>query len=245
MRSNTAIVTGASRGLGREIAIKLAKSGYDLGLSCRSNTKSLENTAFLCRQAGAQVIQRTCDVRSPLEIEDFFNEFVATYNNIGLLINNAGMSSSKPVTALTPEEFSEVIETNLTGAGNCIKSAARPMMKQRSGSIINIGSLSALSGIGGGSAYSASKCGLIGLTRSAAAELGKFNVQVNIVLPGYLPTRMTDKLTPARKSELVDQNLLGRPSTFEEVCNFIINLANMKNVSGQLFNLDSRLHPWS
>ena len=245
MRSNTAIVTGASRGLGREIAITLAKSGYDLGLICRSDTKSLEQTGSLCREAGAQVIQRACDVRSSSEIENFFNELIGTYDRINLLINNAGMSSSKPVAALTPAEFNEVIETNLTGAANCIRSAARAMMKQRSGGIINIGSLSALSGIGGGSAYSASKCGLVGLTSSAAAELGRFNVQVNMVLPGYLPTGMTQKLTPARRSELIDQNLLGRGSTFAEVCGFIVHLANMKNVSGQLFNLDSRQHPWS
>ena len=245
MRSNTAIVTGASRGLGREIAVTLAKSGYDVGLICRSDTKSLDQTGCLCREAGAEVIQRVCDVGSVLEIKDFFNEFIGVYNNIDLLINNAGISCSKPVAAMAPEDFNEVIETNLTGARNCIKSAARPMMKVRSGSIINIGSLSALSGIGGGSAYSASKCGLAGLTRSAAAELGRFNVQVNMVLPGYLATDMTEKQTPARKSELVERNLLGRGSTFEEVCNFIIHLAEMKNVSGQLFNLDSRLHSWS
>lgn len=245
MGSKTAIVTGASRGLGKEIAIALAKSGYDLGLICRSDTKSLEQTAGLCREKGAKVLNEACDIRSFVEIESFFKKFIETFNNISLLVNNAGISISKPAVSITPEEFKDVIDTNLTGARNCIKAVARKMMKQRQGTIINIGSLSALSGISGGSAYSASKCGLVGLTKSAAAELGRFNVTVNMVLPGYLPTDLTGELTPARESELIGQNVLGRASTFEEVCSFMIQLSEMENVSGQIFNLDSRPCPWS
>jgi len=244
MSPKTAIITGASRGLGSRIALAAADSGYDLGLICLSDMSSLEQTASACRQSGVRILYQACDVRSLPDIERFFNRIVAEFGHIDLLINNAALSSSKLVAGMSPDEFNALIETNLTGVRNCIKTAARHMMKRRSGHIINIGSLSALAGIAGGSAYSASKCALAGLTQTTAAELGRFNVKVNLVMPGYMPTDMTQGLSDDKKTTLAGANLLGRPSTFSEICAFILHLADMHNVSGQIFNLDSRIRPW-
>jgi 3-oxoacyl-[acyl-carrier protein] reductase len=166
---------------------------------------------------------------------------VKEWGKIDLWINNAGMTHDCRVDRMQPEEWEEVITTNLHGAFYGIQEAARVMAHQMKGHIINVSSLVGFRGVAGQAAYTASKAGLIGLTKSAARELGQFNIQVNAVLPGYLPTPMTRKLSQKRRLQIIEENALGRTSDFDEVSQFIHHLSLMQNVSGQVFNLDSRI----
>ncbi len=245
MAALTAMITGASRGLGRELALQFARNGFNLCLLCRSNLASLEKTAVECRKSNVDVLCQKCDIRDSKAVEDFVREAVTAFSTVDVLINNAGVAHYQLLSRLSDEKLDDVIATNLTGQKNCIRAAAKQMMKQRRGHIVNIGSFSAATGICGGAAYSASKCALVGLTQSAAAELGRFDVKVNMVMPGYLSTDMTKKMRTALSEAIVQKNLLGRSTDFDEVCRFVLHLAQMHNVSGQVFNLDSRIRPWS
>jgi len=245
MAAPTALITGCSRGLGRELALQFACSGFNLALICRSDLTSLKETARQCLKSNVETLYRKCDVRDSKAVENFVRDAAEKFDTLDVLINNAGVAHSELLNRITDEQFDRLIGTNLTGQMNCIRAAAKKMMKQRSGHIVNIGSLSATEGVRGAAAYSASKCALIGLTQSAAAELGRFNIKVNMVMPGYLLTDMTAEMTTGRLEAITRQNLLGRPSDFDEVCRFILHLVQMQNVSGQTFNLDSRIRPWS
>jgi len=242
---STVVITGASRGLGKELAIAFARKGFNLGLVSRSDSSGLEATTCECLKSDVKVLHRLCDVGDTKKVEEFVRDVLNKNDTLDLLINNAGIAHYELLNRTSNGKFDEVIKTNLTGQMNCIRAAAKYMMKQRTGHIINIGSLSAIRGIRGGSAYSASKRGLVGLTQSAAAEFGRFDIKVNMVMPGYLPTEMTRGMTKEQVREMSGKNTLGHPSTFDEVCRFIVHLADMRNVSGQIFNLDSRISIWS
>ena len=244
MKKPTAIITGASKGLGAELAKEFAGNGYNLGLLCKSDIQALENIAKKCIERNAEVYYSLCDVTSPLAASDYVLSFIEKFGRLDVLINNAAIGEYTKLIDHTESGFTEVLDTNLTGSFNFIRAAAKNMMKNRNGHIINIGSLSALEGIYGAPAYSASKCALAGLTQSSSAELGRFNIRVNIVIPGYLPTEMTGGMSERRVQALTQNTHLGRPNTFDEVCRFVLHLAAMRNVSGQVFNLDSRPHRW-
>jgi 3-oxoacyl-[acyl-carrier protein] reductase len=166
---------------------------------------------------------------------------VKEWGKIDLWINNAGTAHDRLMDKTQPKEWEQVITTNLHGAFYGTQEAARVMIQEMQGHIINISSLVGFRGAAGQAAYAASKAGLIGLTKSAAKELGQFNILVNAVLPGYLPTPMTRKLSPKRGLQIIEENVLGRTSDFDEVSRFIYHLSLMQHVSGQVFNLDSRI----
>ncbi len=235
------VITGASGGLGREMAVLFSQRGDQIVLHYYSGQQQAEEIAAKIRAHGSQVIIHQADIRNRQAVQEMATSVVKEWGKIDLWINNAGMTHDRLMDRIQPEEWEQVITTNLHGAFYGIQEAASVMMQQMQGHIINISSLVGFRGAAGQAAYAASKAGLIGLTKSAARELGRFNILVNAVLPGYLPTPMTRKLLQKRGLQIIEENVLGRPSDFDEVSQFIYHLSLMQHVSGQVFNLDSRI----
>ena len=192
------------------------------------------------RETGAEVFspgREELDVRSSADAERYFKGF----ERIDVLINNAGITGDKLFAKMEEADWEAVVDTNLKGAFLCTRAAARRMMIERDGSIIQIGSYSALNPPIGQSAYAASKAGLIGLTKSLAKELGPRNIRVNCVLPGFLETRLTTDLSEEARSAALARHALGRFNTVEDAASFIVTLTRLSHVSGQIFQLDSRV----
>lgn len=167
------------------------------------------------------------------------------FGRIDCLVNNAGVTADSALATLSDDDWQRALDVNLKGAFLCSQAVSRLMASARSGHIINLSSWAARNGTRGQSNYAASKAGLIGLTQSLARELGSRNVRVNAVLPGVLPTGMTAMLTPDQFTDLSAANVLGRIGTLEEAARFIVFLAGLQHVSGQVFQLDSRIGSWT
>ena len=166
---------------------------------------------------------------------------IEQWGTVDVLVNNAGITRDGLAVRMSEQEWDDVLSTNLTGPFHCIRAVSRTMMRRRSGHIISLASLVGLQGRVGQANYSAAKAGLVGLTRSTAKELGGFNINVNAVLPGFLETEMGNAVSRSILDRIKAENALGRSSTQEEVAEFIYHLSCMHNVSGQVFNLDSRI----
>ena len=169
------------------------------------------------------------------------HDAVKRWGTVDVLINNAGITRDGLVLRMPEEDWDDVINTNLSGPFHCIRAASGIMTKQRRGHIISIASVVGVQGREGQANYSASKAGLIGLTKACAKEFGPWNINVNAVLPGYIPTDMGDTISDTVLERILKENALNRISDPKEVAEFIYHLSLMKNVSGQVFNLDSRI----
>lgn len=192
------------------------------------------------RESGAEVFspgRDELDVRSSADSERYFERF----ERIDVLVNNAGITGDKLFARLEEADWDTVLDTNLKGAFLCSRAAAKRMIKQRDGSIIQLGSYSALHPPIGQTAYAASKAGVIGLTKSLAKELGPRNIRVNCVLPGFLETRMTAALSEEVRTAALARHALGRFNTVEDAARFVRTLCSLTHVSGQVFQLDSRV----
>ena len=195
-----AVVTGGSRGIGRAVCIRLAKAGYDIALNYAGNAAAAEETAGVCREAGAAVLTVQADVSDPAGCDALIDAVKAQFGRVDVLVNNAGVTRDCLLMRLTEEDYDKVLDTNLKGAVFCCKAVSRLMMKQRYGRIINMSSVVGLRGNAGQVNYSASKAGLIGLTKSLAKELASRGVTVNAVAPGFVGTEMTDAMPEAAKA---------------------------------------------
>jgi len=185
--------------------------------------------------------RREMDVREEAQVEACF----ARLERLDVLIANAGLTRDAAVTALPAEDFNEVVNANLRGAFLCARAALKLMLRQRSGHIVLIGSRAARYGTRGQSAYAAAKAGLVGLAQSIAKEYGARNIRCNVVLPGFLETKMTAGLPDKRREEIRAEHALGRFNTAENSARAIAFLARLDNVSGQVFTLDSRIDRWT
>ncbi len=214
MSESVAIITGGAGDLAQGLSKILTESG------------------FLVKAPGRGEL----DVTSAESVQNYFDDI----GPLTLLINNAGITADGLFIRQKLEQRDHLIDTNLKGSHLCSQAAARIMMRQRDGHIINIGSYSALDPPAGQSAYAASKAGLIGLTKSYAKEFGKRNIRVNCVLPGFLETRMTANLSEAAKAAALEKHQLARFNTVEEAARFIHYLSTTHHISGQIFQLDSR-----
>ncbi len=183
----------------------------------------------------------TADLRKPEAVNEMFHTIQTEWGGIDVLINNAAINQNQLFHKLTVEEWENQLRLNLSGAFYCVRAAGEMMQNEEKGHIINIASFAAFTGRIGQSAYTASKRGLIALAQTAAKELGKENIQINTVCPGFLPTPMTATLSTEQQDRLIAENTLGRASTLDEVSEFIRMLSKMNHVSGQVFNLDSRI----
>lgn len=235
-----ALVTGASRGIGRAIAVALAKENMHVIVNYNGSKAAAEETERQIQEAGGTCECMQFSVADADATKEAIDTIVKKYERFDVLVNNAGITRDGLVMKMSEADFMDVIQTNLTGAFHTIKSASRQMMKQRSGKIINISSVSGVMGNAGQANYSSAKAGLIGLTKSMAKELCSRNINVNAVAPGFIETDMTDQLSDAVKEAGVKQIPLGRFGRPEDIANTVAFLASEKAdyITGQVICVD-------
>ena len=222
----TAIITGASKGIGAVIAKRLNELNYNLVLNYRSSTNSMEELINNFTNKETKNIVVKCDISNYEDARRLIDEAYSNFGTVDVLINNAGITKDNILPLMTEDEFDQVIDTNLKGTFNCCKHIARRMIKQKQGRIINISSVVGLAGNAGQVNYSASKAGVIGMTKSMARELGKKNILVNAVAPGFIKTEMTDKIPEDLKAEMMKNiplQRLGEPSDIADCVEFLIS----------------------
>lgn len=230
----TALVTGAARGIGQAIALQLAAEGADLAL-CDVQADWLADTAAMVRKLGRRAENYAMDVSNGVAVGEAVAKVLADFGRLDVLVNNAGITRDTLLVRMSEEDWDAVLDINLKGAFLVTKAVAKQMMKQRAGSIVNIASVVGIMGNAGQANYTASKAGLIALTRTMAKELGGRNVRVNAVAPGFIRTAMTDKLPPAAKEAMLRLVPLGRAGEPEDVAKAVVFLAsdNAAYVTGQ------------
>lgn len=244
MEKKIALVTGAGGGIGRAIAVALAKEGMNIAVHFNGNRENAEETARLCKELGAEVHLLQGDVAKESVCAELIEEVVKTFGNIDVLVNNAGITRDGLIARMKEEDFDAVIDTNLKGAFFLSKYAATVMMRKRYGRIVNITSVVGLSGNAGQANYSASKAGMIGMTKSLAKEFAKKNVLVNAVAPGFIKTKMTDVLSDKVKEAILGQIPVGFLGEAEEVGKAVAFLASEENryITGQVLSVDGGMH---
>lgn len=235
-----ALITGATRGIGKQIAITLAKQGYNIALNYRKENEELENTKKEIEKIGVQVLAVKGDVANFENCENFVKQVIERFGQIDVLVNNAGITKDMLLMRMKKEDFEQVIDTNLVGTFNVTKNVVPYMMKARSGRIINISSVVGISGNAGQTNYSASKAGIIGFSKSLAKEIASRNILVNAVAPGFIETNMTDVLKDDVKQEIVKNIPLKRMGTTQDVANVVKFLASDDSsyITGQVINVD-------
>src|SRR5574342_600533 len=226
-KGKTALVTGASRGIGRAIAVTLAQGHASVALNYAGNEAAAKEALDLCEQAGSGRCRLyRFDVADPAACQKAVNDVVAELGGLHVLVNNAGIAVDQLVMRVKDEDWQRQLGVNLTGAFNLTRAAARPMMKQRGGSIVNLTSVVGEMGNAGQAAYATAKAGLIGLTKAAARELASRNVRVNAVAPGFIDTDMTRDLPEAARQGMLASIPLGRMGTAQEVADCVAWLAS-------------------
>jgi len=235
------MVTGASRGLGKAIALQFGAAGCRVVVSYREKGDEALAVADAILRLGSEALSIRADVRRPEDVDSLIGQTLQRWGSIDVVVNNAGITRDALALRMQEEDWDSVMDTNLKGPFLCMRGVSRTMMRQRSGHIISVASIAGIRGREGQANYAASKAGLIGLTKAAAKELGRSNIQVNCVLPGYLSTDMGKSASDRVVEKVFEENALGRSSTAVEVAAFIHYLSLMRNVSGQVFNLDSRI----
>ena len=233
-----ALVTGAARGIGQAIAVRLAQDGAALAL-CDVKAEWLEETAANVRALGRRAETFAMDVSDAAAVPAAIDAVHAAFGRIDILVNNAGITRDNLMLRMTAEDWDAVLDINLKGAFLVTKAVSRHMMKQRSGAIVNIASVVGLTGNPGQANYTASKAGLIALTKTVAKELGSRNIRANAVAPGFIHTAMTDKLPEAVRDAMLKIVPLGRPGEPEDVANAVAFLAgpDAAYVSGQVLTV--------
>ena len=236
----TAIVTGGSRGIGKAIALRLAKEGYNLVINYVNGKDGAEAVAKEAEEIGAKTLVVQADISKVIDVERLFSETISEFGRLDVLVNNAGITRDNLLIRMSEKEFEDVLETNLKGAFLCTKAAAKPMMKQRIGRIINITSVVGIVGNAGQSNYAAAKAGLIGFTKSIAKELAKRNITVNAIAPGFIETEMTAVIPEKVRDTLLTGIPAGRPGKPEDVANAVAFLASESSnyITGQVLNID-------
>ncbi len=240
LTGKNAVVTGGGRGIGAAICIKLAALGANVIVNYAGNSEAAEMTAENCRAKGVKAIAVKGDVSVAAEATAVVEKCISEFGSVDILINNAGVTRDSLIMRMSEDDFDKVIGTNLKGAFLCTKTASRPMMKQRFGRIINIGSVVGGHGNAGQCNYAASKSGLEGFSKSIAKELASKGVTVNVVAPGYIETDMTDVLSDAVKDQTRAAIPLGRLGSPEDIANAVGFLATTESgyITGQTLYVD-------
>lgn len=240
LTGKVAIVTGASRGIGKAVAQALAAEGASVVINYNASTEAAEAVVEQIRKAGGKAEALKCNVADFAESETFAKTVTEKYGRVDILVNNAGITRDNLVVRMTEEEFNAVLDTNLKGAFHMIRHLTRTFMKQRYGKIINISSVSGIIGNAGQANYSASKAGLIGLTKSVARELASRNICVNAVAPGFIRTDMTDKLPEIVQENAIKTIPLGKMGSPEDIAQAVLFLAEEASdyITGQVLCVD-------
>ncbi len=212
-----ALITGSSRGIGRATALRLARMGADVVINYRTDETGASAAKAAIQELGRKAITVQADVCREDDVAELFREAESQLGGVGILVNNAGTTRDRLILQLKLEDFQEVLNTNLTSAFLCTRAALRPMLRARWGRIVNVTSISGIMGQVGQANYSASKAGLIALTKSTAREVGSRNITVNAVAPGYVPTQLTQSVSEEFRKYYLDITVLKRFGTEDEV----------------------------
>ena len=238
--TRAAVVTGGSRGIGRAVCVALAKQGCNVIVNyCHGETNAQETVA-LCKAEGVEAVAVQADVSTAEGCKTLFDAAVSAFGRVDVLVNNAGITRDNLILRMTEADFDAVLNANLKGAFLCCKEAARRMVRQRYGRIINLSSVVALRGNAGQTNYAASKAGIIGLTKSLARELASRSVTVNAVAPGFIETDMTATLPEAVRAEMAKGIPAGRAGQPEDVANAVAFFAAEQSsyLTGQVLCAD-------
>lgn len=240
--SKTAIITGSGRGIGAAIAKRLAKDGFDIVINELSEQAG-EQTAGECRALGVKASVYACDVSDYAQCEEMVKKVKEEFGTIDVLVNNAGITRDGLLLRMSEENYDDVIRINQKSVFNMTKLVGAVMLRQKSGSIVNLASVAGLYGNPGQMNYSASKGAVISMTKTAAKELGSRGIRVNAVAPGFISTPMTDKLTDEQKNAILAQIAMKRYGTADEVANVVAFLCGEQSsyVTGQIVEISGGL----
>jgi 3-oxoacyl-[acyl-carrier protein] reductase len=235
-----AIVTGASRGIGRAVAVALARQGAKVVINFAGNSVAANEVLAEITKAGGDAMLYQADIANGEAVEAMVKATIDTYGRVDILVNNAGITRDNLLMRMKEEDWDAVINTNLKGIFLCTKAVARPMMKQRTGKIINMTSVVGVMGNAGQGNYAAAKAGVIGFTKSMAKELASRNITVNAIAPGFIATDMTHMLSEDVKTGLSDKIPLGRLGDPEDIAQVVVFLASdaANYITGQTVNVD-------
>jgi 3-oxoacyl-[acyl-carrier protein] reductase len=234
----TVLVTGASGGIGRAISLVFGQAGWFVGLQYRREKAVAETTLRQIERAGGTGACYEADIRDGQSVRQMVEMFCRDVTVPSVFVCNAAIGSRSLVLKHRVEDWLDVMATNLTGTFYCLREMAPPLLAQGGGSIVLVGSHAAFHGSVGQAAYAASKAGLIGLMKTAAQEWGPMNIRVNLLLPGWQPTALSEGVMPT--SSDWNDHALRRPPSLEEIARTVFYLAQLKDVSGQIWNCDSR-----
>ncbi|MCH7818529.1 MAG: 3-oxoacyl-[acyl-carrier-protein] reductase [Candidatus Marinimicrobia bacterium] len=242
LKGKTAVITGASRGIGADIARKFADEGANL-LIAATNESLLNQVKDEIERAGIDIEFKTVDISDSSSFSELIKYAMETFGAVDILVNNAGITRDKLIMAMKDEDWDTVLNVNLKGTFNGIKAVTRAMLKAKKGTIINITSVVGITGNAGQANYSASKAGIIGLTKSAAKELASRNIRVNAIAPGYIETDMTDSISDIARENFIKNIPLGKSGTGSDVANLAAFLASEESnyITGQVINVDGGL----
>ena len=234
------LVTGASRGIGREIALRFAKAGYDAAIvySSDASKDKADEVASLISSCGSKALALKCDVSKSDEVNAMVASVLDAFGKIDVLVNNAGITRDGLLMRMTDQQIDAVLDANLKGVLYVIRACLPAMMKARSGRIVNLSSIVGLHGNPGQANYSASKAGIIGVTKSIAKEVASRNILVNAVAPGAIDTDMFASLGDKIREAIVGTIPLGRPGTAAEVADAVLFLAGQTYITGQVIQVD-------
>ena len=239
LEGKTAVITGGSRGIGKGIALRFAAEGANIALTNIIDNEEFADAIKEMEQFGVKAKGYVSDASVYTDAENVIDQIVKDFGTIDILVNNAGITRDTLLMRMTEEQWDQVITVNLKSVFNLTKAAIKPMMKQKSGSIVNMSSVVGVTGNAGQANYSASKAGILGLTKSVAKELGSRNVRCNAIAPGFILTEMTSKLPDDVKSDWISKIPLRRGGLPEDVANVALFLASdlSSYVTGQTINV--------
>lgn len=239
LEGKVAFITGGARGIGKAIALEFARQGSDIAIG-DVNAEEMLKTQGEIESLGRKCLSLSLDVTKPQSAEDAVNKILDKFTKVDILVNNAGITRDTLLLRMSETDWDAVLNVNLKGAFNCLKAVSRPMIKARSGRIINIASIIGLIGNAGQANYAASKAGVIALTKTAAKELASRGINVNAVAPGFIQTHMTDKLTAEQKEKMLAVIPLARMGSPEDVARVSLFLASEESayITGQTIVVD-------
>ena len=240
LTGKVALVTGAGRGIGRQIALTLAAQNAFVIVNYNGSKDKAEETVSEIKAAGGDAVSYKCNVSDFEECQQMITAIIKEYKHIDILVNNAGITRDGLIMKMSEDDYDAVLDTNLKGTFNTIRHMSRYFLKQKSGRIINISSVSGILGNAGQANYSASKAGVIGLTKAVARELASRGITVNAVAPGFVDTDMTDALSDSAKENLISQIPLGRTGKPQDIVNAVLFLASdaAGYITGQVLSVD-------
>lgn len=244
LENKVALVTGAGRGIGRAIAIALAKEGAEVVVNYNGSEERAKEVKQTIEENGGKASVYKCNVSDFEACEAMIKDIVKEHGRLDILVNNAGITKDGLIMKMKEEDFDSVLNVNLKGTFNTIRHSARQMLRQKSGKIINISSVSGILGNAGQANYAASKAGVIGLTKTMARELGSRGITVNAIAPGFVDTEMTGVLSEEIRENACRQIILGRFGKPEDIANVAVFLASDKAnyITGQVISVDGGMN---